>query len=93
MDTAGSHQLLVIVTGKSGTFCGRTHILHHRIVPHLFTERPKGRERLFGTRTEINKPQFLEVVSLNFAKGNSHFYLSRCLRDKLFMRFQEQAEV
>lgn len=73
MDTAGSDQVLMTVTGKSGTFCGHTQICHHRIVPHLFTKCQKGRERLFGMRTKIKKPSLLEVVSFSFARRERPF--------------------
>lgn len=35
VDTAGSYQLLAIITGKSGTFCDHTPIHHHHVLPHL----------------------------------------------------------
>ena len=52
MDTAGSYYLLVIITRKSGTFCDHTQIGLRHVLPHLFTQCQKGRERLLGTRTK-----------------------------------------
>lgn len=35
VDTAGSYQLLAIITGKSGTFCDHIQICHRHVLPHL----------------------------------------------------------
>ena len=57
MDTAGSYYLLVIITRKSGTFCDHTQVGLHHVLPHLFTQCQKGRERLLGTRNKRKTSQ------------------------------------
>ena len=57
MDTAGSYYLLVILTRKSGAFCDHTQIGLHHVIPHLFTQCQKERERLLGTRIKRKTSQ------------------------------------
>lgn len=73
MDTAGSYQLLVIVTGKSGTFRGHIQICHHGIVPHLFTKCQKGRERLFGMRLRLKSRNYWRESASTLQKETPSF--------------------
>lgn len=64
VDTAGSYQLLVIITRKSGTFGDQ--VCHHHVLPHLFNQVSKGKEDWNGVYSE---------KALNYRRGSASTFL------------------